>query len=118
MNRSAPHGPPPPFKPKLPAKMAAAVDRLVEIHRGLMRQHNAGKGRVDVMLLRNLDLVRNELVLLADTVAGQPADFEVGRALQAMAEAATELARAYQGALAGKQTAAHGIRGRQEGKAA
>ncbi len=93
--------PPPPFKPKLPAGMAAAIDRLVEIHRGLMRLHNAGRGRVDRQVLDNIDLTRRELVLLAHELNSHPPDFEIGRALQAIAESATALATAYQSALAG-----------------
>lgn len=93
--------PPPPFRPRLPQPMVAPVDRLVEIHRGLMRQHNAGRGRIDRQVLENIDLTRRELVLLAHELNGHPPDFEIGRALQAIAESATALATAYQTALAG-----------------
>ena len=97
--------PPPPFRPKLPPAMAAAIDRAVEIYRALMREHNAGRGRVHRDVLENLDLARRELVLLADTLGKHPPDIETARAVQALAEAATELAKACQAALTGRKAA-------------
>ena len=94
--------PPPPFTPRLPPKMAAAIERVVAAHRTLMHDHNAGRARVHRDVLEVLDATRRELVLLGDTLARHPPTAETLPALQAVTTAATELTAAYQQLLDGK----------------